>query len=66
MKRTTIQLLPQGKVKWYADDFKIDMGTRATVFGPGTKHSEPMGMYPSVFQSEIKAIRKCAQLNLSK
>lgn len=37
------------------DGSKTEKGTSAGVFGPGIKYSQPMGIYPSVLQTEINA-----------
>ncbi|XP_050311838.1 uncharacterized protein LOC126747328 [Anthonomus grandis grandis] len=58
--------LKQNTIKWYTDGSKTEKGTGAGVFGPGTKYSEPLGKYTSVFQAEIHAIERCAQLILNK
>ncbi|GJQ84017.1 hypothetical protein Trydic_g10483 [Trypoxylus dichotomus] len=41
--------LQTNTIKWYADGSKTDRRTGTAVFGPGTKYSEAMGTYPSIF-----------------
>ncbi|XP_055844735.1 uncharacterized protein LOC129911088 [Episyrphus balteatus] len=54
----------ENTIKWYTDGSRTAVGTGAGVFGPGTKLSVPMGQSPSIFQAEVNAIVKCAEINL--
>lgn len=42
----------------------VSKATRADVFRPGTKYSEAIGRFPSIFQAEIHAIEVCVRENL--
>uniref|UniRef100_A0A224XSM0 ribonuclease H n=1 Tax=Panstrongylus lignarius TaxID=156445 RepID=A0A224XSM0_9HEMI len=53
-------------IRWYTDGSKTPEGTGAGVVGTKTKYSEPMGKFPSIFQAEIHAIRRCVQFNLNR
>ena len=51
---------------WYTDGSKSAHGVGAGVYGPNTKISVPLGIWPSVFQAEIYAIGLCALVILKK
>lgn len=54
-----ISTLPNNACIWYTDGSKTDNGTGAGVFGPRHKHSEALGLTPTVFQAETYAIVLC-------
>lgn len=58
--------LKENTIKWYTDGSKTDKGSGAGVFGPRTKYFESLGKYTSVFQAEIHAIDRCAQMILNR
>lgn len=67
MERRTIHLIPEEKIP--LNDIRMlpkPQEKGAGVFGPGTKYSKLMGIYPSVFQAEMNAIGRCTQLNLDR
>lgn len=55
-----------GTVLWYTDGSLTSEGTGAGVYGPYTKLSLPMGKIPSIFQAEVYAIDKCAEVILKR
>lgn len=58
--------IEKNSIIWFTDGSKTSEGTGAGVFGPRTKYHEPMGNYPSIFQAEVHAIERCAQINLNR
>ena len=56
----------QHAIEWYTDGSKSEAGTGFGVFGPDTKLSEPMGKYASIFQAEINAIGRCAEVSIQR
>jgi len=56
--RESIETLEKNPIIWYTDGYKTSQGTGAGVYGPRTKHSEPMGQFPSIFQAEIHTIER--------
>src|SRR5699024_7686009 len=65
-KKPTTHAFKENTIKWYTDGSKTNKGTEAGVYGPGTKCSEALGTYPSVFQAKIHAIERCIDFNLLK
>ena len=53
-------------VKWYTDGSRTSDGTGAGLTGPQQSISISMGHYPGIFQAELLAIDKCAQINLDR
>ena len=52
---------------WYTDGSKIEKGlTGIGIYGPNTSISESLGTWPTVFQAEIIAITKCADIIINK
>jgi len=47
--RESLQPMGKNTIIWYTDGSKTSEGTRAGVFGPRTKYSEPIGQFRSVF-----------------
>src|SRR5699024_3046257 len=65
-REPTTHAFKENTIKWYTDGSKTNKGTGAGVYGPGTKYSEALGIYPSVFQAEIHASERCIEFNLLK
>ncbi|XP_062710910.1 uncharacterized protein LOC134288974 [Aedes albopictus] len=56
----------QGSIKFFTDGSKVGIKTGAGIYGPGIQISVAMGHYPTVFQAEILAILKCANICLER
>lgn len=50
----------------YIDSSKTADGIYAVILGPRTKLSVAMGNFPSIFQTEVYAISRCAEIILEK
>lgn len=51
-------------MQWYTGGSKTPEDNEAGIYCPRIKLSVPMCKYPSVFQAEIYAINRCAEINL--
>lgn len=53
---------PDTSIHWYTDGSKTSKGTGSGIFGPNAKISIGLDKYASVFQTEVLAISRCAEL----
>lgn len=53
-------------IKWYTDGSKTESGAGAGIYGPRTKLSQSLGKYTNIFQAELYAISRCADINLGR
>ncbi|XP_052842614.1 uncharacterized protein LOC128256356 [Drosophila gunungcola] len=65
---TLSEVHPMAKhtIAWYTDGSLTQQGTGLGVVGPRIKYHESLGQYTSIFQAEVCAIGRCAELNIQR